>query len=71
MLAEVTIAAIYFRSHLVAWLMSAGALFFLLDTVFGPRRYPIWFTKTFFIVWNLVVLVTMHWVWRYGLFLLR
>ena len=71
MLAEVVIAAKYFRSPIVAWFMSAGAIFFLLDTAFGPRRYPIWFTKAFFVLWNVVVLVTMHWVWRYGLLLLR
>lgn len=71
MMTEVIIAATYFRSTLVAWFMAAGATFFLLDTVFGPRRYPIWFTKTFFIAWNIVVLLTIHWVWRYGLFLLR
>lgn len=71
MLGEVVIAAIYFRSPIVAVFMSAGALFFLLDALLGPRRYPIWFTKAFFVLWNVVVLVTMHWVWRYGLFLLR
>ena len=71
MLAEVVIAAKYFRSPIVAWFMSAGAIFFLLDTAFGPRRYPIWFTKAFFVLWNVVVLITMHWVWRYGLLLLR
>lgn len=68
---EVAIAAAFFRSPLVAWFMSAGALFFFADTLFGPKRYPVWFTKTFFIAWNVVVLVTMHWVWQYGLFLTK
>lgn len=71
MAAEVAIAALYFRWSVVAWFMSAGALFFAVDAVLGPRRYPLWFTKTFFLLWNVIVLITMHWVWRYGLFLLR
>ncbi|MEO1529222.1 MAG: hypothetical protein AAFX06_27700, partial [Planctomycetota bacterium] len=70
MVAETIIAATYFRSSIVAWLMAAGATFFVGDTLFGPPRYPIWFTKAFFIAWNVLVLVTMHWVWRYGLFLI-
>ena len=66
---EAVIAAAYFRSPIVAWLMAAAALFFVGDTLFGPPRYPIWFTKAFFIAWNVLVLMTMHWVWRYGPFL--
>lgn len=69
MLVEVTIAATFFRGPFVAAFMLAGALFFLLDTWLGPRRYPIWFSKAFFICWNVVVIMTMHFVWRYGLFL--
>ncbi|MCO8125223.1 UbiA family prenyltransferase [Stieleria sp. TO1_6] len=71
MLVEVILAASYFQSPLVAWFMSAGAAFFTVDAMFGPRRYPVWFTKAFFVIWNLLVLVTMHWVWRDGLFMLR
>lgn len=69
MSAEAAIAATYFRSQIVAWFMAAGALFFANDTLFGPARYPVWFTKAFFLGWNVLVIVTMHWVWRYGLFL--
>ncbi|TWT92438.1 UbiA family prenyltransferase [Stieleria varia] len=70
MLCEVAIAAAFFRSPIVAWFMACGATFFALDTAFGPKRYPVWFTKAFFVLWNLIVIVTMHWVWQYGLFLL-
>ncbi len=71
MLAEVVIAAGYFRSPVVAWFMASGATFFFVDALLGPRRYPTWFTKLFFLLWNLIVLATMHWVWRYGLFQLQ
>lgn len=70
MIVEVAIAAKYFRSPIVAWFMSAGAAFFVLDAALGPKHYPVWFTKVFFVLWNIIVLVTMHWVWRYGLFML-
>jgi 4-hydroxybenzoate polyprenyltransferase len=63
------IAYHYFRGPTVAIFMAAGASFFVLDLCFGPRRYPVWFTKLFFIGWNLVVILTMHWVWRYDVFL--
>lgn len=71
MFVEAAIAGVFFRFAIVAWLMSAGALFFVGDALFGPSRYPVWFTKAFFVAWNIVVLVTMHWVWRYGLFLVE
>lgn len=70
MLAEVVIALRFFQSPIVAWFMAGGAAFFALDAVLGPKRYPLWFTRGFFILWNVIVLVTMHWVWRYGLFML-
>ena len=63
------IAYRYFQVPVVAIFMAAGAMFFFLDTCFGPRRYPVWFSASFFIAWNLVVLTSMHFVWRYGIFL--
>jgi 4-hydroxybenzoate polyprenyltransferase len=69
MAAEVAIAAAYFQGPFVALFMAAGTTFFICDTLLGPRRYPMWFTKAFFICWNLVVIMTMHFVWRFGVFL--
>ena len=69
MAVEVAIAATSFQSSLVAWFMGAGVTYFVADTLFGPRRYPLWFTKTFFVLWNVVAIVTMHWVWSRGLLL--
>lgn len=69
MLALTLIAYRYFRSPVVALFMASGCVFFLIDTVFGPRRYPVWFSVSFFIAWNLVVIASMHFVWRYGIFL--
>ena len=63
------IAYFNFRGEFVAYFLAAGALFFLFDAALGPKRYPLWFMKTFFIGWNIVVLATMHFVWRYGVFL--
>ncbi len=69
MLGEVVIAASYFRGPFVAIFMAAGASFFLCDTLLGPRRYPIWFSRAFFVAWNVIVIMTMHFVWRFGVFL--
>jgi len=60
-----------FKGQFVAYFLGAGALFFALDAAFGPRRYPLYFLKLFFISWNLVVIATMHFVWRFGVFLER
>ncbi|MFK7989432.1 MAG: UbiA family prenyltransferase [Sandaracinaceae bacterium] len=69
MLAEAGIAYVYFHGMFVSLFMGAGAAYFLGDALFGPRRYPVWFTKLFFAGWNVVVIATMHFVWRYGVFL--
>ena len=69
MFALALIAYLSFQSPVVAAFMSVGAMFFLMDTFFGPRRYPVWFSASFFIAWNLVVVASMHFVWRYGIFL--
>ena len=69
MLVESVIAFSYFRFSVVAWFMAVGAAFFLVDAVFGPKRYPINFMKVFFVGWNLVVIATMYFVWRYEVFL--
>lgn len=69
MLIEAAIAYQYFRFAFVSLFMIAGATFFLADAIWGPRRYPIAFTKAFFIAWNIVVIATMYFVWRYQVFL--
>ncbi len=66
--AEAGIAWRWFAGGYVAWFMGAGALFFTADALAGPTRYPVVFTKLFFVGWNLVVLATMHVVWRFGTF---
>jgi 4-hydroxybenzoate polyprenyltransferase len=71
MLIESGIAYAYFRGTLVATFMLIGAALFLADTALGPARYPVWYTKLFFISWNLIVISTMHFVWRYGLFVVE
>ncbi|MEM9191498.1 MAG: UbiA family prenyltransferase [Myxococcota bacterium] len=68
LLAEAAIAYRYFQGPFVALFVGAGGLFFVGDALFGPRRYPITFTKLFFIGWNIIVFATMHFVWRYGVF---
>ena len=70
MLIEATIAATYFRGAIVAPFMACGSIFFLLDALFGPPRYSVAFTKAFFIGWNMIVIATMHFVWRYSWFML-
>ena len=70
MMVEGIIAAVYFRGGFVAVFMFSGAVFFAADAMVGPRRYPVSFTKLFFIAWNLIVIATMHLVWRYDWFML-
>ncbi len=69
MVALALIAYRYFHLPVVAIFMTLGAMFFFLDMCFGPRRYPVWFSTSFFIAWNAVVILSMHFVWRYGIFL--
>ncbi len=70
MLTEAVIAWTQFRGEFVGHFLAIGSLFFLVDAWKGPPRYPVAFVKAFFVVWNLIVLATMHLVWRYGWFLL-
>lgn len=69
---EAHIAWTYFRGAFVEAFLLAGALFFLADALAGfrGRPYPAWFSKLFFVGWNLVVVASMHFVWRYGVFVL-
>lgn len=70
MFVETWIAWEWFQGPWVAGFMALGGLWFLIDgVVFKDRVYPSWFTKAFFIGWNLVVLATMYIVWRTGWFL--
>ena len=71
MLVEAGIAYQFFRFGVVSLFMLAGALFFIFDAALGPRRYPVWFSKWFFIAWNVVVIASMHFVWRYDVFLVN
>lgn len=68
MLVESIIAWQFFSGWYVGVLMLAGATFFVFDTIFGPDEYPMWFNKAFFIGWNVVVLLTMHLIWKFGVF---
>jgi 4-hydroxybenzoate polyprenyltransferase len=68
MLVESIIAWHFFAGWYVGVLMLAGATFFVFDTIFGPDRYPMWFNKAFFIGWNIAVILTMHLIWKYGVF---
>lgn len=65
---EAVIAWRWFSAWYVPVFMGLGAAFFAADALAGPSRYPVSFTKVFFIGWNLVVLTTMHFVWRFGIF---
>lgn len=67
---EAAIAAVYFRGTIVSLFMASGAMFFLIDAFIGPPHYSVRFTKAFFLAWNVIVLATMHFVWRYGWFML-
>ena len=51
-----------------ALFMAAGAVFFTADAIAGPARYPVRFSKMFFLGWNAVVLTSMHFVWQLGVF---
>ncbi len=66
---ESIIAATSFRYQWVAWFLAAGAAFFLFDALLGPRRYPLRFCQFFFIGWNVIVILSMHYVWKYDVFL--
>ena len=70
MFAESAIAFTFFKGAYVGVFMSAGGVFFLADAFLGPDKYPSWFVKAFFIGWNIVVIVTMHFIWAHGTFLL-
>jgi len=70
MLVEAWIAFTYFQGFMVESLMICGAAFFFLDAVFGPKKYPLAFVTTFFVIWNMIALVSMHFVWRYGVLML-
>ena len=67
------IAVQNFSGFLVEYFLGAAALFFFVDAlfIFKTKIYPSWFTKLFFVGWNIVVLISMHFVWRHGVFLLR
>jgi len=69
MVALALVAYHNFQEPVVAIFMSLGAVFFFLDMCFGPKRYPVWFITSFFIGWNVVVIASMDFVWRYGFFL--
>lgn len=66
---EALIALTYFQFQVVGLFMILGAVFFMIDAIVGPRRYPVAFMKGFFVAWNIVVIATMHFVWRYEVFL--
>lgn len=73
MLVEAAIASASFRTWAVEAFMLAGATFFFLDVLVGyrGRPYPAWFSRAFFVGWNLVVVATMYLVWRTGIFLVN
>jgi len=71
MLVETAIAAEFFEGTVVAVFMAMGSAFFAIDTVFGPPRYPVLFTKAFFVGCNVIVIATMYWVWRDGWFMVQ
>ena len=68
LLVEALIAWQCFRGWYVALFMAGGAVFFTADALAGPARYPVLFSKVFFIGWNVVVLASMHFVWQLGVF---
>lgn len=70
MIVEATIAWGYLTGFVVPAFMVCGAIFFAVDAIVGPQKYPLKFLTVFFIGWNIVAIVSMHLVWRYGLFLL-
>ena len=70
MIAEAVIALVYLNGFIVPAFMVCGGIIFAVDAITGPKKYPLKFLVAFFIGWNLVAIVSMHLVWRYGLFLL-
>lgn len=68
MIGEAYLAWNYFTGWYVAVFMLIGASYFFVDMVWGPEQYPLLFSQGFFIGWNIVVLMTMHWIWQYGVF---
>ena len=70
MFVEAAIAFTFFRGLYVGIFMSLGGMFFLADAIVGPKQYPTWFLKSFFIGWNIIVILTMHLIWAHGSFLL-
>ena len=66
---ESVIAGLYFDNYAIAIAMTAGAAWFSGDAAWNARKYSIGFVKTFFVGWNLVVLLSMYFVWRDGLLL--
>jgi len=70
MIAEAIIALIYLNGFVVPAFMVCGGIVFAVDAVVGPQKYPLKFLAAFFICWNIVAIISMHLVWRYGLFLL-
>ena len=60
MAAEGVTAAVDFRRPVVASFLAAGITLVICDAPLGPRRYPRWFIKAFFIGWNLVVIMANH-----------
>lgn len=68
--AEATIAFAWFNGPYVGLFMLSAALFFLVDTFLGPKKYPLWFVRWFFIGWNIVIAATIHFIWKYGFFIL-
>jgi len=69
MIALALIAHRNFQGPVVASFLRLCSVFFFFDMCFGPKRYPVWFSTSFFLGWNLVVIASMHFVWRYGIFL--
>lgn len=68
LLVEAAIAWRFFTGWYVALFMAAGAAFFTADAIAGPARYPVLFSKVFFLGWNAVVLTSIHFVWQFGVF---
>lgn len=65
---EAIIAFQFFTGGYLGFFMLAGSLFFACDSFFGPRRYSLAFVRWFFVGWNLIVAVTIHFIWKHGVF---
>ena len=70
MLAEACLAFAFFSGAYVGFFMLAGSIFFAIDAITGPPIYSLAFIRAFFIGWNVVVATTIHFIWKYGVFLL-